>query len=137
MSGGGALLDDAAVLDDHQPVGEHHGVQRVVRDQDRHGLELGQVAPELGADVEAGTGVQRGQRLVEEQQPGAGGQGAGEGDPLGLAAGEPARLGAGVLGEAHPLQPPGGLARASALLAPWQRGPKATLSRAVRCGKSR
>ena len=28
-------------------------------------------------------------------------------------------------------------ARASALVAPWQRGPKATLSRAVRCGKSR
>ena len=107
--GRGALLDDPAVLDDDQPVGQHHGVQRVVRDQDGDGLELGQVAPELGADLQAGAGVQGGQRLVEEQQPGAGGQGAGEGDALGLAAGQPARLGAGVVGEAHAVQPLGGL----------------------------
>lgn len=90
-------------------VGEDHGVQRVVRDQYGDGLEVGQVAAELRADVEAGAGVEGRERFVEEQQPGAGGQGAGEGDALGLAAGEPARFGGGVPGETQALQPGGGL----------------------------
>jgi hypothetical protein len=38
-----------------------------------------------------------------------GGQGAGEGDALGLAAGEAAGFGSGVVGEAHVVQPLGGL----------------------------
>ncbi len=106
--GGGALLDDPAVLDDDQPVGQHHGVQRVVCDQHGDGLERRQVAAELGAHLQPGAGVQRGERLVQEQQPGPGGQGAGECDPLGLAAGQAARLGAGVCGQAHALQQLGG-----------------------------
>jgi hypothetical protein len=57
---GGALLDDRALLDHHQAVGQHHGVQRVVGDQDGDRLELGQVAAELGPYVEAGAGVEGG-----------------------------------------------------------------------------
>ncbi len=74
---------------------------------DQHGdrLELGQVAAEPGADLQAGTGVQGRQRFVQEQQPGAGGQGAGEGHALGLAAGQASRFGARVGRQAHPLQP--------------------------------
>ena len=51
-------------------------------------VSLGEVTSELGAHVEPGPGVEGGHRLVQQQQPGPGGQGAGQGDALGLAAGE-------------------------------------------------
>ncbi len=103
--GRAAFLDDFAVLDDHQPVGEHHGVQWVVRDEDRHRLELRQVAAQLRAYVESGAGVEGGEGFVEEEQAGVGGEGAGEGDALGLAAGETAGSGGEVVLQAHAGQP--------------------------------
>ncbi len=66
--GGVALLHDRAVLDDDEPVGQHERVERIVRDEQRRARVLGEMALQLGAGVEAGTGVQRGQRLVEQQQ---------------------------------------------------------------------
>ena len=45
---------------------------------------------------EPGAGVEGGERFVEQQQPGLGGERAGQGDALGLAAGERPGLGAGV-----------------------------------------
>ena len=39
---------------------------------------------QIPADVAPGAGVERGEGLVEQQQPRLGGQGAGERDPLGL-----------------------------------------------------
>ncbi len=63
------------------------------------------MAAELCADLQAGTGVQGGQRFVQEEQPGVGGQGTGQGHALGLAAGEVAGLGGGVFAEAHAVQP--------------------------------
>ena len=76
-------------------------------DQDDGAVEVGQVAAELGADLQAGVGVQRGQRLVQQQQARSHGQGAGQGDALGLAAGQLPGPGVGVLGEADALQPDG------------------------------
>lgn len=104
--GGGALQDDAAFFDDHQAVGRRPGVQWIVSDEERDSRELGQVAAELGPRVEAGVGR----------------QGAGEGDALGLAAGEVAGLGDGVVGEAHAGQPLGGHGSGLGLVGPWQRG---------------
>ncbi|CAM5601086.1 hypothetical protein SGRIM128S_06429 [Streptomyces griseomycini] len=72
--GGRALLHDPALLHDDQAVGQHHGVQRVVRDEHGDGLEGGQVAAELGAHLQPGAGVQGGERFVQEQQPGVGGR---------------------------------------------------------------
>ena len=63
---------------------------------------------EFGLDVEAGAGVQRGQRLVQEQQGGLPGQGAGQGDPLGLPAGQLGGFAAGQVGQPEPGQPDGG-----------------------------
>jgi len=114
--GRAALLHDPAPLHDDQPVGQHHGVQRVVRDQDGDGLERGQMAAELRAHLQPGAGVQRRERLVQEQQPGVRGEGAGDGHALRLAAGEPPGPGARVSGQAHAVQPLGGL-RASLGLA--------------------
>ncbi|CAM5437813.1 hypothetical protein SFUMM280S_09567 [Streptomyces fumanus] len=106
---GGALLDDPAVLDHDQPVGQHHRVQRVVRDQHGDGLELREMAAQPGPYLQPGTGVQRGERLVEQQQSGPGRQGAGEGDALRLTPGETPGPGVGVVGQAHPVQPRGRL----------------------------
>jgi hypothetical protein len=71
---GGALLDDAAVLDDQETVGHDHGLERIVGDdQDRPG-ELVEVAAELRAHVQTCPGIQRGQWFVQEQEGGLGRQ---------------------------------------------------------------
>ena len=82
--GGGAGLGDATGFDDDETVGEDDRVDGVVGDQQPGAGEGGEVSAELGPDTEAGRGVERGERFVEEQQAGVGGEGAGEGDPLGL-----------------------------------------------------
>ena len=85
------------------------------------------------ADVEAG------ERLVEQQQVGVGRQGARDRDPLGLAAGQLGRAG-GRRGAPMPSRSSQSLRRsasASRLVRPRERGPNATLSRALRCGNSR
>ena len=107
-----ACLDGAAVLQDHQAVGEHHGVQRVVRDQQRVAAEVGEVPAQLGADLQAGAGVQRGQRFVEQQQARAGGQRTCQCDPLGLTAGQRAGLALRVARQPDPVEPACGLAPA-------------------------
>ena len=104
--GGVALLDDPAVLDDDQPVGEDEGVQRIVGDQQRGARMVGEVAVQFGAGVQPGTGVERGERLVEQQQLRRDGQRAGQGDPLRLPAGQVPRLAPGVPGQPDPVQPP-------------------------------
>ena len=113
-------------------------VQRVVGDQDGGAVEVGQVAAQLGADLQPGVGVERGQRLVQQQQARVDGQGAGQGDPLGLAAGQLPGLGGGVLGQADALQPGGGAAAGRRL---WRRRGSAGRRRRCpardRCGKSR
>ena len=104
--GGRPLLDDPAVLQHQDPVGEHQRLQRVVGDE-RHGpAKSAQVPAQLAADLQPGARVEGGQRLVEQQQPRVGGQRPGQRDPLGLPAGElrrgwrPARL-----GQADPVEP--------------------------------
>ncbi len=97
-AGGGAGLDGAAEVHDGDPVGEvaHH--RQVVRDEQVGEAEFGlqpleQVEhPGLDGDVEGGDG------FVQHQQVGADGEGAGDGDPLALAAGELVRVAVGVRG---------------------------------------
>ena len=69
---------------------------------------------------------------------GLGGEGPGDRDPLRLPAGELARAAAGEVADAEAVEPvPARSASAAARATPRARSPKATLSRAVRCGKSR
>ena len=71
------------------------------------------------ARVQPGAGVERRERLVEQQQLGLRGEGAGERDPLCLASAQLARLFPYVIGQTHPPQPlPGLLARFPARHAP-------------------
>src|SRR5215218_7561315 len=62
--GRAAGLGDPAALQDDQPVGQGHGLQRVVGDQQPGAVEGGQVAAQVAADLGAGGGVQGGQGLV-------------------------------------------------------------------------
>jgi hypothetical protein len=98
-------LDDPAVLDDHQPVGEHHRVQRIVGDQQSAALVPGEVLAEFGAHVERRTGVQGGQWFVQQEYVGFGGEGADQRDALGLAAGQGPWSAARLVGQPHGVQP--------------------------------
>ena len=96
------------------------------------------MAAQVAADLAAGAGVEGGERLVEEQQPGFGGQGAGERDPLRLAAGQLARSVPGAVGEADPSPATPRRGPGPRVLAtPRARSPKATFSSAVRLANSR
>jgi hypothetical protein len=103
--GGRSLLDDGAVFDHHEPVGEHHRVQCVVRDQHARAVEGGQPPPQVRADLQPGVRVERGERLVQEEQSGLYGQRAGQRDPLRLPSGQLSRLGGGEVAEADAFQP--------------------------------
>lgn len=106
------LLDDAAVLEDDEPVREDQSLEGVVGDDEAGAGEVGEVVLELALHVEAGAGVECRERLVEEQDVRVAGERPGQGDPLGLSAGQPVGAPAGQLGEPQPVQPgPGRLAR--------------------------
>ncbi len=119
------LLDDAPVLDDEEAVGHDHRLERVVGDDEHRPLELGQVSAQGGPHVEAGTRVEGGQGLVQEQDAGVRGQGAGQGDPLRLTSRELAGTAVGQLGQAEPLDPVlSGLASSRSTRSPgaWREG---------------
>ena len=125
-------------FEDDDAVGEGVGVDGVVGDEQADAVERGEVAAQVAADVAAGAGVEGGERFVEQQEAGLGGQGAGQGDPLGLAAGQGAGPVVGVVGEPDALRASrAARARACCLPTPRARSPKATFSRAVRLGNRR
>ena len=73
-------------------------------DEDRTG-EVGQVLAQGAADVEPGPGVERRERLVEEEERRVRGKGPGEGDPLRLPAGQLGGPALGQVGEVEPVDP--------------------------------
>ncbi|GAA2932987.1 hypothetical protein GCM10020221_30950 [Streptomyces thioluteus] len=83
-----------------------------MRDEEDGQAELPiEVAQQL-EDRAGGLRVERGRRLVGEQHLGVAGQGAGDADALLLAAGELARVGLGLVGEADEVEELQGLAGA-------------------------
>ena len=100
-----ALLYHPAVLNDHQPIGEDSRIDRVVRHQKCRAREIAQVAPHLGAYQQACFGVKRGQRLIQQEQPGLGRERAGQRHPLSLTSRHGPRLGVRQVGNAHPGEP--------------------------------
>ncbi len=74
-------------------------------DQHDGALEVAEVGPEEGPDVDARAGVERGHRLVEQQHPRLGGQRAGQCHPLRLTAGELGRATTREVGEPESLEP--------------------------------
>ena len=87
--------------------------------------------PDLLPQLQPHLGVQRGQRLVEQQHPRLDGQRAGQRDPLLLAAGQLVRVLAGLLGQPDHVQQLAGPALAlGAATSSRIRSPKPTLSSA-------
>ena len=91
---GRSLLDDPAAVEHDDGVGEQQGVERVVGDQDD--APVGEHPAQRLAQRRRDGDVERGHRLVEQEQPRLGCQRPGHRDPLGLAAGD---LGGRAVGE--------------------------------------
>ena len=81
-------------------MGHVDGLLDVVGDEEDAGFGLGPEGKDVVDDLAPGEGVERGEGLVEQQQLGAGDQGAGERGAHGHAAGELGGLEAGGLGQA-------------------------------------
>ena len=106
---GRADLDDLAVAHDQDPVAQLERLGEVVGDEHHRLADLLVQADDLVLHVAADQGVERGERLVEEQDVGVGGQRARQADALLHATGELVGVGALVAGQAdqvdHLLRP--------------------------------
>ena len=122
-----AELAQAALDDDAEAPGQRRRVLGVVGHEQRREPEPGQHVLQLAADDGAGLGVERRERLVEQQHAGVARQRPGQRDALALAAGQRARALVGQVVDAHPRQQLGRPARAP---------PKPTFWATVRCGNS-
>ena len=97
-------MEQTPVEHDADSLGESGRVLEVVGDEQRGERELAQQLLQLGADGRARVRVERGERLVEEEDPRLPCERAGERDPLALAAGELVRAGAGEVVDAEALE---------------------------------
>lgn len=100
-----SFLDDRAVLDDDETVGQYHRVERIVRDQHSMTWIVGQMVCEIRANARACARIQCGKRFVEQQQRRVGRERSGERDSLRLATGQGARLVGDVIGEVDSAEP--------------------------------
>ena len=104
--------------DDH-PVGQEDGLGHRVGDQQDRRRGLGPDAQQLEAEALPGQGVERAERLVEEEDRRSQRERPRDGHPLAHAAGQLVRTRAGELGHAHELQQ---LSRARLARRPWRGG---------------
>ncbi len=105
-------------MEEEHPVGEAAGLAHVVGRHDQ-GHALGLEGEDHLLDLAGGAGVELGGRLIEEEDLGAQGPGARDGETLLLAARHEARRPVGLVGEAEAVE---GLARAGAALGPAGTG---------------
>ena len=125
--GARSRLQQPALVDDEDLVGEQGRLLGVVGDEDGGQARLALQAAQLAAQFLADRGVERAERLVEQHQPRLEGERPGERDALPLAAGQLAGQPARQAVEAQRAQPPGGQRRVGA-------GPR-TAPAARRCGR--
>ena len=104
----GAGLFYSAILHYQDPVAELHGFVLVVGDADGGGAALAEDGADFGAELFPEAGVEAGEGFVHQDEGGFGGEGAGEGDALLLAAGELVGVAGFVSGEADHSQGCGG-----------------------------
>ena len=100
---GRPLLEDHAVVDEHDPVGDLAGEPDLVGDDDERGAEPGQLADDV-EHLSDQLGVEGGGRLVEQQHLRLQRECPRDRHPLLLATGQLAGVGVGLVGETHLLQ---------------------------------
>ena len=101
---GRADLQESALDEDADAVGENGGVVEIVGDEEDGEVEAVEDRPELGPHARACVRVEGGEGLVEEEHVGVAGKRAGESDALALAARELARARLREVGEAEALE---------------------------------
>ena len=107
--GGAAALHHGAVVHHERARGQDQRVHRVVRDEhDRDRGTLALLRGDQAASLRGGRRVERGERLVQQQCIGLGGEGARDRGALLLPAGELSGTARGEAAEPHLLQPPVG-----------------------------
>ena len=126
-------LGDPPAGEDRHLVGQGQGLVLVVGDEDGGRPDGGQGRLDVGPRRRPELRVERGERLVEQDDRRVDGQGPGEGDALLLAARELVRPAAVEPGEPDELEQ---LADEDARPRRARGRPKATLAATVRCGKS-
>jgi len=99
-----ADLLDRALVHHHDAVGHRERLFLVVGDHDRGDAQAALELPDLVAQVHAHLRVERGEGLVEQQEPRRGRQRARQRDPLLLAAGELGGVLVAVRGQTHQLE---------------------------------
>ena len=77
-------LDDLAGVEDRYSIGERVGVDGIVGDQQPHPVERLEMSSQVVANTDSGSGIQRRERLVEEQHLWVGRQCSRQCDPLRL-----------------------------------------------------
>ena len=112
----GADLLDEAVAHDDDAVAERHGLDLVVGDVDKGGVDLLAQLDDLRAHLVAQLRVKVRQRLVHQEHLRVADDGAADGDTLPLAAGQRLGLAVEVLGDVQNLR---GLAHLAVDLRPW------------------
>ncbi|MDT4852710.1 hypothetical protein FQZ97_869520 [compost metagenome] len=99
-----ADLFDAAVVHHHHGVGQGHRLFLRMGDMDEGQAELALPVAQFGTHLDAQEGVERGERLVEQQHAGLGDERTRQRHALLLAAGEFARLARAEVAHGHALQ---------------------------------
>jgi hypothetical protein len=97
----GNVHHEPALPQDQDAIGEAQGLLDVVGDQQDGWLVCPAEGRHQVLHLQAREGIERGERLVEEQQLRLANQGAGQGHPLGLAARQGPWPSPDVTGEAH------------------------------------
>ena len=105
---GSRYLLQPAIVHDADPVRHGQGLFLVMRDEQRGGAQPLLQGADLLTQLQPDLGVQRGQRLVEEQDPGLDGQRPGQRHPLLLAAGQLVRVLLALGGQADHVEQAGG-----------------------------
>ena len=95
---GGEVGDYGSSVEEDDAVGEVEGFVEVVGDEEGGFAEAGEEVAEGGLEFGAGDGVECAEGLVEEEDGGVRGEGAGEADALALTAGELPRVAGGEFG---------------------------------------
>jgi len=90
-------LDDAAEIHHRDTVAEMPHDAEIVRDEQHRQIELAAQAQEQVDDLRLDRNVERGDRLVADEEVGLHGERAGDGDPLALPAGELVRIAADIV----------------------------------------
>ena len=104
-----AELSDPPNVHHGDAIGQRVGVHWIVGDHDSDPVERLQVPAQITAHVAACAGIERSQRLVEQEQMWFGRQRTSEGDTLRLTTRESSRRVGGVIGESDTSQPFGGV----------------------------